>query len=179
MNAQTTARKLRALDINLIDDETLAQILNLHNPIIREAHAEYVRRQAAIRTPDKQQKISSSQQAADYLIPLYYNLEVEHFHILLLNRANCIIGTRQISTGGVSGTVVDPKVIFSKALEVKASAIILSHNHPSRNLKPSEQDLTITKKIREAGRVLEIAVLDHLIISGNGFYSFADEGLIS
>jgi len=178
MNAQTSARLLRTVDINLIDDHTLSKILNLDNPTMREAHAEYVRRQAAMRTPDKQEKINSSQAAAAYLSPLFYNLDIEHFHILLLNRANHIIGTRQISKGGISGTVVDPKVVFYKALQAKASGIILCHNHPSGNLRPSESDLQLTKKLREGGRILEISVLDHLIISNNSYYSFADEGTL-
>lgn len=178
MNARSSARILRSLDVNAIDDDTLAQILNLHNPAMREAHAEYVRRQAATRTPAKQQKISASQEAANYLMPLFFELEVEQFHILLLNRANYIIGTRQISAGGMSGTVVDPKVIFYKALQAKASGIILSHNHPSGNLRPSEADIQLTKKLRDGGRLLEIAVLDHLIVANNRFYSFADEGAL-
>ena len=84
----------------------------------------------------------------------------------------------KISMGGVAGTVVDAKVIFKKALEVLASSMILCHNHPSGNLKPSQADLDITRKLKKAGENLEISVLDHLIISERGFYSFADEGIL-
>jgi DNA repair protein RadC len=83
-----------------------------------------------------------------------------------------------ISKGGVSGTVVDPKMIFHEALLTKSSGIILGHNHPSANPRPSEKDLQLTKKIKEAGKFLEITVLDHIIIAGSSFYSFADEGTL-
>jgi DNA repair protein RadC len=100
----------------------------------------------------------------------------EEFWILLLNRANKIIRKVPISEGGISGTVVDPKKIFKISLDHHASSIILGHNHPSGMLTPSEADIKITKKLVEAGKLLEIAVLDHLIIADSGFYSFADEG---
>jgi len=102
----------------------------------------------------------------------------EEFYILLLNRANKVLGWYKVSEGGMSGTVVDPKLIFSTALKGLASSIILSHNHPSGNLKPSEQDITLTKRLKQAGDLLEIPVLDHLILSNEGFYSFADEGMM-
>ena len=102
----------------------------------------------------------------------------EEFYILLLNRANKVLGWYKVSEGGMSGTVVDPKLIFSTALKGLASSIILSHNHPSGNLKPSEQDITLTKRLKQAGELLEIPVLDHLILSNEGYYSFADEGIM-
>ena len=102
----------------------------------------------------------------------------EEFYILLLNRANKVLGWYKVSEGGMSGTVVDPKLIFSTALKGLASSIILSHNHPSGNLKPSEQDITLTKRLKQAGELLEIPVLDHLILSSEGYYSFADEGIM-
>ncbi len=83
-----------------------------------------------------------------------------------------------ISQGGYSGTVVDPKLVFAIALTTKASAIIAAHNHPSGNLTPSNADLTLTKKLRAAGEVLDLPILDHLIITTEGYYSFADEGLL-
>ena len=103
---------------------------------------------------------------------------VEQFKILLLNRANKVLGIYDVSTGGVSGTVADPKVIFTAALKAAASNIILAHNHPSGSLKPSRADIELTKKIKEGGYLLEVVVLDHLIISNEGYYSFADEGLL-
>ncbi|WP_423147855.1 JAB domain-containing protein [Rubrolithibacter danxiaensis] len=103
---------------------------------------------------------------------------VEQFKILLLNRGNKVLGVYEISTGGMAGTIADPKLIFSAALKSCASSVILSHNHPSGNLKPSNADIQLTQKIVKAGNLLDIAVLDHVIVSAEGFYSFADEGLI-
>lgn len=103
---------------------------------------------------------------------------VEETYLLLLNRANKGLGYSKISFGGISGTVVDTKIVFQTALKANASSIILCHNHPSGNLKPSEADQKITKIIKEAGRIMEIPLLDHLIITDEGFYSFADEGML-
>jgi len=96
--------------------------------------------------------------------------------LLCLDRSNRVIGYRKIGQGGVSGCVVDPKIIFSIALACGASSIMIAHNHPSGQLKPSEADVTLTKKIKEAGRMLDITVLDHIIITSDGYMSFADEG---
>ncbi len=103
---------------------------------------------------------------------------IEQFKILLLNRANKVLGICELSSGGISGTVADPKMIFIAALKAAASNIILAHNHPSGNLKPSRADIELTRKIKEAGQLLEIAVLDHIILSSEGFFSLADEGLM-
>ncbi len=103
---------------------------------------------------------------------------VEETYLLLLNRANKGLGYSKISLGGIAGTVVDTKIVFQTALKANASSIILCHNHPSGNLKPSEADQKITKIIKEAGRIMEIPLLDHLIITDEGFYSFADEGML-
>ena len=103
---------------------------------------------------------------------------IEQFKIMLLNRANKILGIFTVSTGGVAGTVADPKVIFATALKGNASSIILAHNHPSGNLKPSEADRQLTNKLSQAGKLLDISVLDHLIITAGEYFSFADEGLI-
>ncbi len=102
----------------------------------------------------------------------------EEFYILLLNRANFVLGWYRISEGGLSGTVCDPRLIFSVALKCLAVSIILAHNHPSGNLQPSASDLQLTKNLVDGGKLLEISVLDHLILTIDGFYSFADEGLI-
>lgn len=106
------------------------------------------------------------------------DLNHEEFWILLLSRSNKVIAKELISKGGLSGTVADPKVIFSIALQHQASSIILAHNHPSGNLKPSQQDIDLTKKLYQAGKILDIIVFDHLIITDDGFLSFADEGLL-
>ena len=126
-------------------------------------------------------KITSSKDAYEILFN-NWNLNkiemVEQAYILLLNQANNVIGMSEISSGGVASTVVDPKVIFSTALKVNASNVILAHNHPSGNIKPSQADLTITRQIVEAGKFLNLFLIDHLIVTRDRFYSFGDEGLI-
>lgn len=125
----------------------------------------------------KKAKVSSSSDAYEAIRPHLMDLSHEQFWVLLLNRANEIIRPQQISIGGVAGTVVDPKIIFKAAIEHLASSIILVHNHPSGNLTPSQADKDLTKKVKESGKMLDIPVLDHLIFSDNGYFSFADEGI--
>ena len=103
---------------------------------------------------------------------------IEETYALLLNRANKAIGFSKISSGGIVGTVVDVKVVFQTALKSNATSIIICHNHPSSNLKPSEADIKLTKNLKEAGRIMDIALVDHLIITEESYYSFADEGMI-
>lgn len=121
-------------------------------------------------------QIKSSRDAYNVIAPILMDLVHEEFWILLLNRANRVMKRVKISSGGTSGTVVDSKVVFKAALEHTASSIILCHNHPSGNTQPSQADLDITKKLKSAGKTLDIAVLDHLIITDRGYFSFADEG---
>jgi DNA repair protein RadC len=102
----------------------------------------------------------------------------EEFFILLLNQANQVLGISKISEGGLSGTVVDSKMIFQAALKANAAAIVLGHNHPSGSLTPSEPDKDLTRKVVRAGKVLDIRVLDHIILTYDSYLSFADEGLI-
>ncbi len=102
----------------------------------------------------------------------------EQFKVMFLNRANKVLGIYEVSTGGITGTVADPKLIFAAALKACACGIILVHNHPSNNLKPSIPDEQLTTKIKEGGRLLDIKLLDHLIISSEGYLSMADEGLV-
>ena len=106
------------------------------------------------------------------------DLPHEEFWVILLNRSNKVIETKLVSRGGVSSTVLDSKVIFNFALESLASAIILGHNHPSGNLKPSNSDIRLTKKVVDAGKIMEVPILDHIIVGDNDYFSFADEGLI-
>lgn len=101
---------------------------------------------------------------------------LEQFKILLLDRKNNCLAISDIATGGMSACVVDPKVIFVTALKVNACGIILAHNHPSGSQQPSPQDLALTRKLSEGGKLLDIAVLDHLIVTSHNYYSFADEG---
>ncbi|HEV7350491.1 RadC family protein [Telluribacter sp.] len=125
----------------------------------------------------RRRRIQSSHDAYEEMKPYLLDKPHEEFWILLLNRANDVLRPVQISTGGVAGTVADPKLIFKHALEQLASSIILFHNHPSGNHTPSQADKDLTRKLKEAGRVLDLPVLDHLIFTDNGYYSFADEGL--
>lgn len=124
-------------------------------------------------------KITSSHDAYEAIKPYLFDLNVEEFWVAFLNRSNKIIGLKSISRGGIHGTVVDSRVIFKKALDMMSSAIILFHNHPSGNLKPSAQDDTITKQIKDAGKLLDILILDHLIVSDKSFYSYADQGRLT
>ncbi|WP_276360591.1 JAB domain-containing protein [Daejeonella sp. H1SJ63] len=103
---------------------------------------------------------------------------IEEFKIILLNRANRVLGIVPISVGGTAGTIADPKVIFVSALKCNASSVILVHNHPSGNLKPSQADIELTRKLKAAGQFLDLPVLDHIILTRDAYFSFADEGLI-
>ncbi len=128
--------------------------------------------------PNKEFKIHSSQDTFDFINGDLIDLDHEEFWIILLKRNNEVILKQQVSRGGVSGTVVDPKIIFKKAIEEMASGLILVHNHPSGNLRASREDTALTKKIREGCRSLDVNLLDHMIIANNSFYSFADENLL-
>ncbi len=124
-------------------------------------------------------KVSSSEDAFNVILHQWEDIHYrESFAIILLNRANKCLGFTFISKGGLSGTVADPKVIFQTALKANASSIILVHNHPSGNLQPSQNDINLTKNIVKAGKLLELQAIDHLIVSDDAYFSFADEGLI-
>lgn len=127
----------------------------------------------------EQKTIKSSKDAFEFLYEDLADTSFEEFWIILLKRNNQIISKKRISEGGIAGTVADPKKIFKIALDAQASSVILCHNHPSGNLKPSEQDKQLTRKIVQAGKTLEIAVLDHLIFGNDLYFSFADENLLS
>lgn len=126
----------------------------------------------------ERKKISSSSDAAIILQQQIGDLPNEEFWIMYLNQGNRIIKTEQISRGGITQTSVDVRLIFKRSLELMATGIILSHNHPSGNLVPSAADKSITQKIKEGALLLDIQVLDHVIVSQKNYYSFADEGLI-
>jgi len=128
--------------------------------------------------PAEKLKINSSQASFDLLKGDLMDLPHEEFWVLLLNRANKLIKKKRVSEGGVSGTVADPKIIYKMALEELASGVIVAHNHPSGNLTASNSDIELTKKLKEAGKFLEIQLLDHIIVAGSKYFSFADEGLI-
>jgi len=122
--------------------------------------------------------ITNSSEIANYLRIALKDYRHEVFAVIFLNRANKINHFEIISHGGITGTVADPRIILKKALEEDAVSIILSHNHPSGSLKPSRADEALTIKIKEAARLLDITVIDHIIVSEEGYYSFADEGLL-
>ncbi|MEO6612155.1 MAG: DNA repair protein RadC [Chitinophagaceae bacterium] len=134
------------------------------------------RRQSAVSL--QKTVISSSADIAHYLQAKFSDYRHEVFAVLFLNRANKINHFEIVSEGGITGTVADPRIILRKALEEDAVNIILCHNHPSGSLKPSRADEQLTSKIKEAARFFDITVIDHIIVSGDGYYSFADEGLI-
>ena len=100
----------------------------------------------------------------------------EEFKVLLLNRANTVLGIYPLSKGGVSGTMVDIKLLLASAIKANASSIIVAHNHPSGNLKPSENDTRLTRKIKDGAKLLDVTLLDHLIVTKDSYYSFSDEG---
>ena len=141
------------------------------------AALELGRRRKDTVTEDKP-RITSSREAYDQLKENLMDLPHEEFWVLLMNRANRVIKKKRVSEGGVSGTVADPKIIYKLALDELASGVIVAHNHPSGNLAASKSDIDLTNKLKEAGKVLEVQLLDHLIIAGKNYYSFADEGLI-
>lgn len=129
-------------------------------------------------SPEEKPKIAGSKDAFELLKPDLTDLPHEEFWVLLLNRANRLIRKVQISQGGVAGTVADPKIIYKAALDELASGIIVAHNHPSGNLTASQADITLTQRLRDGGKLLEIQVLDHLILAGHNYFSFADEGIL-
>jgi DNA repair protein RadC len=123
-------------------------------------------------------KIGSSRDAYEQLEGELMDLQHEEFWVLLVNRAHRVIRKKRISEGGVSGTIADPKIIFKLALEELASGFIVAHNHPSGNLTASQSDIDLTRKLKEAGKFLEIQLLDHLIFCGQKYFSFADQGML-
>lgn len=123
-------------------------------------------------------QITSSKSIYEVMKGKLEDLNHEEFWLLLLNRANYLIDTTRLSIGGYTGTVFDIRICFEISLRKKATALILVHNHPSGNLKPSDQDIKITRECKEAGKLLSLNVLDHIIISEQGYFSFADDGII-
>jgi DNA repair protein RadC len=122
-------------------------------------------------------KVTSSKLVFEIMQPIIGELPHEEFWILYLNNSNKIISKRQLSIGGITGTVVDVRLVFKNALELGAVSIILCHNHPSGTIVPSEADKNITRKLKNAGDSLEVKVLDHLIVTENNYFSFVDEGI--
>jgi DNA repair protein RadC len=169
-------------DLNALAREGVKQLCR--HPGIGEAKAITVvaalelgrRRKEADAAP--RSTITCSRDIYNLMRPHLLDLPHEEFWIILLNRANVVMRKTAISRGGVAGTVADPKMIFKEALEQLASSIILVHNHPSGNRSPSGADIQLTKKLKEAGSFLDLPILDHLIFAEQGYYSFADEGML-
>lgn len=135
------------------------------------------RRRASQEVPEKVQ-ITCSKDSFKILQPFLGDLQTEEFWVIFLNQNNKMIGKSKLSSGGINQSVVDIRILFKKALESFATGIVIAHNHPSGNLKPSQEDLKITKQISEGGKILNIQLLDHLIITQNSYFSFADENLL-
>jgi len=124
-------------------------------------------------------RITSARQVYDLLLPNWLDIDyVESFKLVMINRASRLIGVSKISVGSVGGTVADPKKIFQTALKANASAVILCHNHPSGNTKPSKSDHSLTAKCVEAGKFMDLPVMDHIIVTRYSYFSFADDGLL-
>jgi DNA repair protein RadC len=161
---------------------TIADLTKIHGignarAVTIAAALELGRRRKLAEIPEVVQ-IKCSRDVADIFQPILSDLLHEEFWILFLNRSNKVINRMKLSQGGISGTVTDVRLVMKRAIETLASGIIVCHNHPSGNLNPSESDSRITQKIKEAGNLLDIQLLDHLIISDKDYYSFADNGLI-
>ena len=148
---------------------------NLFNQNIAEVQITYSNKVKA----SERTVITSSTKAVEVLRNVFPSIELrEYFYILLLNRANAVLGTYQVSAGGTTGTVADPKIIFQAALKANACSIILAHNHPSGSTIPSDADIKLTKELKDGGIILDINIYDHLIIAADSYRSMADEGEI-
>ena len=132
-------------------------------------------RRRALQNTIEKPVIKSSRSAYEILNPLLGDLPIEEFWVLFLSQSNKVIGKEKMSSGGISGSLVDVRMVFKRALELYATGIIVAHNHPSGNLSPSPQDISLTQKLKQAGEILDIQVLDHLIITQTDYFSFADD----
>lgn len=135
-------------------------------------------RRRKLADPPENEKISSSADVSNLMFPLLSDLSHEEFWILLLNRSNRVIEKRRISQGGITGTVTDIRMILKLALDSLSTSLILCHNHPSGNLQPSDADISITRKLKESASLMDITLLDHLIVAGKNYFSFADENIL-
>ena len=168
---------LNSLGKLTISDLTKLRGIGMARAVTIAAALELGRRRKLAEVPELPQ-IKCSKDVFDLFSPTLSDLPHEEFWILFLNRSNKVINRMKLSQGGISGTVTDVRMVMKKAIEYLASGIIVCHNHPSGNLNPSESDTRITQKIKEAGNIMDIQLLDHLIISEKDYYSFADNGLL-
>lgn len=168
-----TERQLRIL-LKLPIEKPFSQLIDEGNQTAR-AIMNIARRHIANENPKK--LISSSKDLQEIMFPYYMEgQETEHFYVVFLNRANRVLGVHCHSQGGMTGTIVDIIVLMKKAVEMNATCIALSHNHPSGTPLPSHEDKTITRQIKEACMIMQITLIDHIILAGSKYYSFADEG---
>jgi len=135
-------------------------------------------RRRKLQESEERTKITCSKDVHDIFQPIVGDLPHEEFWVLLLNRSNKIIAKNKVSQGGIAGTVIDVRLILKSAIDHLASSIVLCHNHPSGNTHPSDADTSITKKMSEAGRIMDIPVLDHIIVTDTSYFSYADEGML-
>ena len=181
MKPQQAREKLAQYGLPAMSDNELLTILKFKGTISDYYFsAEFKAAKELVRRYEKPEakKITSSKDAAEILNFLTHETE-ENFYSIFLNRANKVITTEFVSKGDATGTVVNFKQITRRALELKAQGVILSHNHPSGNLRPSDADVKITKKIKDALSLFDIVLYDHVIISNEGHFSFNDEGMIN
>lgn len=188
-NSEQSAVELSKQILDWVDNDLSAlSKKNIHDLMkfkgIGEAKAisiiaalELGRRRKETETQERK-KISSSKDAYELMYESLVDLPHEEFWVIFLNRANQVIKKDRISAGGITGTVADVRMIFKMSVEILSCGIILVHNHPSGNTEPSVADKQLTNKLREGGKLLDVPVLDHLIFTDNGYFSFADEGLI-
>ncbi len=169
--------KLKALSRLSVADLVKNKGIGKAKAVILIAALELANRSGAEEGPARK-KVSCSRDVYTFFKPVLQDSSYEEFWILLLNRGNKILSSICISQGGLSGTVADPKKIFKTALEQYAASVILCHNHPSGNIKPSESDIRLTQKLKKAGSFLDLPVIDHIIVGEGSYFSFADEGLL-
>jgi DNA repair protein RadC len=185
ISAVELSRQVLALSNNNLSDlgkQSLTELMKIKG--IGQAKAisiiaaiELGRRRSQTDTTEKY-GISSSKDVFNYFQPFLSDLSHEEFWVLYLNRANKVIDKYKLSQGGVSGTVIDVRLVLKRAIELLASSIVICHNHPSGNRNPSENDFAITEKLKQAAAQMDIKLVDHLIIADNSYYSFCDEGKI-
>jgi DNA repair protein RadC len=169
-------------NLNALGKLSVSDLTKLHGigqarAVTIAAALELGRRRKLAEIPESYQ-IKCSKDVFELFQPILSDLAHEEFWILFLNRSNKVINRMKLSQGGISGTVTDVRIVMKKAIEYLSSGIIVCHNHPSGNLSPSESDNRITMKIKEAGNIMDIQLLDHLIITDKDYYSFADNGLL-
>jgi DNA repair protein RadC len=184
-NRLETAKKVLSgvkFDLHLLARMNIHEISSSCN--ISEAEAGYVvcafelGRRRNFQEATEMDQIRGSKDAANYIRPKIGDLHLEEFWAIFINRRNAILCSEKLSMGGMTGTVIDVRLVLKSALEKHATSMIFCHNHPSGNLEPSDADKKITRQLKEAAAVMEIPVIDHLIVTQAGYFSFADEGML-